>query len=453
MAEITIADASPRVHYTVGSGGSTGPWSIPWPYWTTGDIKVYFDDTLKTISTHYTIAGTAVDDGFSGGNVTAVSTQTSITVTIVRDIPIERLTDHAPGLFNITTLNKELDQIFAFGQFLETQLSSKLGRPDTSTETYSMNWPDGATTVSQNIVVDTTNGITLSSVTGSVWSAGDGTESLPYYTWASDLDSGFYRIGANNIGHSLGGSKVVDYSTAGVGITGTLTASGILSIDDTTESTSGTSGSIHTDGGLGVAKKLHVIGTATHGGDVLSDTDSTDSLGSTGVRWLKLWVDSIQTTGNTDISGNLTVTGNLTINGTTVTNDATNTEIKDPLIEINSGASSNANDLGLLMERGSTGDNVFMGWDESGDYFAFGTTTATGSSTGNISYSFGEIRASGAVFSGTSSNLGTVTTVDINGGTVDGAAIGASSASTGAFTTIVASTSIALATGGHDHRH
>ena len=33
---------------------------------------------------------------------------------------------------------------------------------------------------------------------------------------------------------------------------------------------------------------LSVTGVTTVGGDILSDTDSTDSLGSTGVRWLKV---------------------------------------------------------------------------------------------------------------------------------------------------------------------
>ena len=93
-------------------------------------------------------------------------------------------------------------------------------------------------------------------------------------------------------------------------------------------------------------------------------------------------------------AGNLVVSGNLTINGTTITNSATNTTIEDALIELGSGnTGANSNDLGLILERGSTGDNVFIGWDESEDKIAFGTTTATGASTGSISYSRASILA------------------------------------------------------------
>lgn len=93
------------------------------------------------------------------------------------------------------------------------------------------------------------------------------------------------------------------------------------------------------------------------------------------------------------VGGDLTVTGNLTINGTTTTVNTTNTTITDSLLELNSGATSNANDLGLIFERGSTGDNAALLWDESTDKFALGTTTATGASTGDLTLTTGTLVA------------------------------------------------------------
>lgn len=81
---------------------------------------------------------------------------------------------------------------------------------------------------------------------------------------------------------------------------------------------------------------------------------------------------------------NVTLSGDLTVNGTTTTINTTNTVVTDSLIELNNGATSNINDSGIVIERGSTGDNAFMGWDESADSFIVGTTTATGASTGDL---------------------------------------------------------------------
>ena len=81
---------------------------------------------------------------------------------------------------------------------------------------------------------------------------------------------------------------------------------------------------------------------------------------------------------------NLTLSGTLTVNGSTTTVASTNTTVTDNLLELNSGATSNANDSGIIIERGSTGDNAIFAWDESADKFIVGTTTGTADSTGDI---------------------------------------------------------------------
>ena len=63
-------------------------------------------------------------------------------------------------------------------------------------------------------------------------------------------------------------------------------------------------------------------------------------------------------TNNALISGNLVLTGNLTVNGATTTVSSTNTTIADNLIELNTGISASTNDAGIIIERGSTGNNA-----------------------------------------------------------------------------------------------
>ena len=72
----------------------------------------------------------------------------------------------------------------------------------------------------------------------------------------------------------------------------------------------------------------------------------------------------------------------MTINGTTTTINTTNLDVADSIIMLSKGLSGNAtSDAGILIERGSSGDNAFMGWDHSSSNFVMGTTTANGTAT------------------------------------------------------------------------
>lgn len=53
----------------------------------------------------------------------------------------------------------------------------------------------------------------------------DGTVGVPSIHFADDLDTGIYRIGANNAGFSANGAKVLDIATTGLAVTGALSAS------------------------------------------------------------------------------------------------------------------------------------------------------------------------------------------------------------------------------------
>ena len=111
------------------------------------------------------------------------------------------------------------------------------------------------------------------------------------------------------------------------------------------------------------------------------------------------------------LPNDVTITGNLTVNGSTVTNSATNTTIEDVLIELGTGTTSASSDAGIVIERGSTGDNVFLGWDESADQVIFGTTTATGASSGDLTITPGSTRVSGLVVND-SGTIGPATTTN-----------------------------------------
>ena len=109
--------------------------------------------------------------------------------------------------------------------------------------------------------------------------------------------------------------------------------------------------------------------------------------------------------------GNLVLSGDLTVNGTTSTVSSTNTTMTDSLIELGNGTTgAPAGDAGIVIERGNE-SNVFMGWDDSATGFVFGTTTATGASTGALTVTPSAVSTGALTITNASNSGGTARNV------------------------------------------
>ena len=109
---IAVNQNNPRVSYSVAQGQTTTSFAVTFEFFADADLKVYIDNVLKTITTHYTVSGGNGSTGTVTMSVTGASGGS--TVVITRDIALERTTDFpSSGAFNISTLNTELDRLVA----------------------------------------------------------------------------------------------------------------------------------------------------------------------------------------------------------------------------------------------------------------------------------------------------------------------------------------------------
>jgi len=201
-----------------------------------------------------------------------------------------------------------------------------------------------------------------------------------------------------------------------------------------------------TDINVAVSDNSATAFTIKQGSDnylVIDTANSSESVAiGTGISGTAISIG--HSTSEVTVNDNLTVTGDLTVNGATTTVDTTNLAVKDTLLGLNQGASSNSNDVGIIIERGSTGNDALFMWDESADKFALGTTTDNASSTGNLNMTTGTLVANiegnvtGNVTGNTSgtaatvtgaaqsniTSLGTLTTLTVDNVIINGTTIG-----------------------------
>jgi len=160
------------------------------------------------------------------------------------------------------------------------------------------------------------------------------------------VSSGVVAVAGEITGTGFTGTLdgILGSGTAAAATVTTLDTSGAVNLNLVTDSTSSTSGALIVDGGVGVAKKLFVgtdldvdgtanldvvdidgavnmattalvtgvltttatqvaTGGITSGSNIVSDTDSTDDLGTNSVRWANLYVDAITATDQITATG------------------------------------------------------------------------------------------------------------------------------------------------------
>jgi len=175
---IPISNVTRRQVYAPSGAGGAGPYAFTFEILANTDIAVYKDDTLLTLTTHYTVTINA--NGTGSVTITAAGlalTPTSPTqYAIVGNRTISRSTDFTTGGdFFANTLNDELDQQTIFAQQNAEGIQRALTAPQTDPTTINMTLPRAALRAGKNLAFDSNGNPTLGDTLGTNrgnWSAG-----------------------------------------------------------------------------------------------------------------------------------------------------------------------------------------------------------------------------------------------------------------------------------------
>lgn len=203
MANYPISNVPRRVVYS-GSAG-VGPYAFSFEIINSGDVDVYKNDTLLTITTNYTV--TINSNGT--GSVTLVSAATSSDrITIVGARTIERTTDFVTGgdLF-ANTLNQEIDSQTIFVQQVAETAERAIKAPVTDPTSIDMTLPSQLSRAGKIMAFDSSGNPTVGDEIGN-W-RGDWATGTSYSVRDIVKDASNYNVYRCNTAHVSTGTTPI----------------------------------------------------------------------------------------------------------------------------------------------------------------------------------------------------------------------------------------------------
>ena len=203
---VPINNVTRRVVY---AASGTGPYSFTFEILAAGDIAVYRDDTLLTITTDYTV--TINSNGT--GSITLTAAPTGATqIAIVGNRTISRTTDFVTGGdFFANTLNDELDQQTIFNQQNAEGLSRALQAPQTDPTTINMILPRAALRANKALGFDANGNPAIADTLGT--NRGNWSAAVLYYVRDIIKDTTNNNIWQCIVQHTSSGSQPINTNT------------------------------------------------------------------------------------------------------------------------------------------------------------------------------------------------------------------------------------------------
>jgi hypothetical protein len=154
---VPISNVTRRVVYAPSGAGGAGPYAFTFEILANTDIAVFKNDTLLTLTTHYTVSIAA--NGTGSVTITAaglaLAPVSPTQYAIVGNRTIARATDFTTGGdFFANTLNDELDQQTIFAQQNAEGIQRALTAPQTDPTTINMTLPRAADRANKYLAFD-----------------------------------------------------------------------------------------------------------------------------------------------------------------------------------------------------------------------------------------------------------------------------------------------------------